>query len=159
MAQAANVERKLKLDNQKADETVNRFSEAGDDAKKDAQEYVKGDEESKETKKRGLMDRMWDACDNLKDRIPEEHKDWFVDQKDNTKSSSMEKVVTIPGGMPGMPGIQGTKNLWLACPGNLIFDANSQGLPGIAEESEGILKTLKSIVKHVERFSTPLKAA
>ncbi|KAH6880559.1 hypothetical protein BKA70DRAFT_1238722 [Coprinopsis sp. MPI-PUGE-AT-0042] len=63
----------------------------------------------------------------------------------------------FPGGMPGMPGIQGTKNLWLACPGNLIFDANSQGLPGIAEESESILKTLKSIVKHLERFSTPLK--
>ncbi|KAH6911282.1 hypothetical protein BKA70DRAFT_1220304 [Coprinopsis sp. MPI-PUGE-AT-0042] len=75
----------------KADETAAGFREAGHGVKQDAHEYAEGDEETKEAKKRGLMDRMRDVRDNLKDRIPQEHRERAVDQRDRTKTFFTEE--------------------------------------------------------------------
>lgn len=53
----------------KMDETVGIFREEGHGVKQDAREYAEGDEETKEAKKRGLMDRMRDVRDNIKVRF------------------------------------------------------------------------------------------
>jgi Family of unknown function (DUF5923) len=63
----------------KMDETVGGFREAGHGVKQDAHEYAEGDEETKEAKKRGLMDRMRDVRDNLKVRLDSHSLNPFAD--------------------------------------------------------------------------------
>lgn len=76
---------------QQVDQTVAGFREEGHGVRQDAQDALHGDEETSEAKKRGLMDRMRDVRDNLKERIPQEHRDRAVDQRDRTKTFFTEE--------------------------------------------------------------------
>jgi len=73
------------------DQTVGGFREAGHGVRQDAEEYVEGDDETKDEKKRGLRDRMRDMRDNFKDRIPQEHKDRANEHADRTKTFFTEE--------------------------------------------------------------------